>query len=166
MSWALNSFDGFDFLPQPRERSLPHGAQHLGVAPFTPAPARSELAVDGAAHRQQAHERGLDNRGAEAETGADVACGEWSVRAAEAADQIGHRIGNRLEQRVGKTRRQRHADGVAVTSRVFHRDEAFVAGDANGQQPSRFQQLVERWCGDTRVAPHLDFGPRQIPEAE
>ena len=65
-------FDRLDFLPQPRQRSLPHRAQHFGVAPLAAAAARPELAVDDAAARHQTLQRGIDHRHAEAEARADV----------------------------------------------------------------------------------------------
>src|SRR5687767_15751633 len=47
--------DRLDLLAQLRQRSLPHTAQHLRVAPFAPAAAWPELAVGHAAGRAQAH---------------------------------------------------------------------------------------------------------------
>ena len=56
-----------DLLPQPRQRSLPHRAQHLGVAPLAAAAAGTEFAVDHPASGQQPRQRRIDHREAQAQ---------------------------------------------------------------------------------------------------
>ena len=75
---------------------------------------------------QQARERGLDHRDAEAKARADVLARERTMRAAEAPHQIADRIGDRLEQRHRQSRRQRHADRIAIARRILDRDEALA----------------------------------------
>ena len=138
-------FDRLDFLPQPRQRSLPHGAQHFGVAPLAAAAARAELAVNDAAAGQQRSQRGLDHRDAEAEARADVLAGERSVRAAEPPHQIADRIGHRLEQRHRQARRHRHADRIAIARGILDRDETlFAAGESHREGPPGLDELVDR----------------------
>jgi hypothetical protein len=120
-----------DLLSQLRERSLPHVAQHFGVAPFAAAAPRPELAIGHAAGGAQAHQRRIDHGAAQAQARAQIAAGKWPVRARIPAHEVADRIGDRLEQRLGQAGRQGCAQAVAIARGVFNRDQARLPRDAH-----------------------------------
>ena len=63
------------------------------------------------------------------ETARGVLGREGSVRAREPSQKRRQRIGIALEERIGKSKRQRDAKRVAIAARVFGGDEALTVRD-------------------------------------
>src|SRR6185369_5214134 len=118
-----------DLLPQARQRSPADAAERVGIAPLEPTPARAERAFDQPAGCREANEHRFDRREREAEPRRDVARRERSVRPPVALDQIAERVIGGLEERRWESRRQRRAERIAVSRRVFDGDDALIAAD-------------------------------------
>ena len=80
--------------------------------------------------------------------------------------QIAQRIADRLEQRLGDARRQRHAKRVAIACGVFNGDVSRFAGNAHGQHPSRGHQRVDARCDVDSQGPGAHFGICEVANRE
>jgi hypothetical protein len=160
-------FNRLHLLPQPRQRSLPHGAQHFGVAPLSAASPGPKLAVHHPAACQELGQCRINHRHSEAESRADVLAGKWPVGPAEPADQIAHRIRDRLQERHRQAGRHRNTNRIAVAGCIFGGDKPlFAAGEAHREHPSRLDQLVDRRLGDPWITAQLDLGARQVAKPQ
>src|SRR5207237_8795782 len=91
--------------------------------------------------------------------------GGWAVASPVAHHEIADWIGARLHQTLGHAGRQRNAERVAITARVFDGDEALFARDDDlddaslrGELANRVARLDDRTC--------RDFVRRQIADAQ
>src|SRR4029077_13818690 len=125
--------DRFNFLPQPRERTLPDHAQHVGRAPLAPASAWPELAFDDASPRTQRIECVVHHRGPETEARRAFAGGERPVRSCEAQDEIAKRRSNGLQQRFGESWRKGDSERITVPCGILGSDVARVSSDLYAQ---------------------------------
>ena len=117
------------------ERSPPELTEHARLGPLAGGSSRPELAFEETSLGRESHEDRVDDRRGQPVPRCDLERRERRVRAGEAGDEIGERVGCRRQQRFRETRRQRDAQGVAVICGVFDRDMAGLAGDADRHGP-------------------------------
>jgi hypothetical protein len=158
--------DGLDLLPQPRERALPHRAQHAGLAPLLVRAARAERALDDTPRRGEALQRAVDGRAAQPEPLRALVGRERQVRARIAEDEIAERIAHRLQQRLGESRRQRGAERVAVARRVLDGAEARRAEDRQAHDPPRALERRQRRGHVAQVAARDDLVRGQVAQPQ
>ena len=142
--------DRLDFVAQPREGAAAQHPQHAGVGPLAARAAGPELAFDQTTLGGEPHQQRLGRRRAQAVPRCEIKGGERRVRARVAQCQIAKRIAYRLQQRLGKADRQRHAERVAIARGVFDGDIPRLTGDGDRQHTARRNQHLDAG-GDIRA---------------
>ncbi len=132
-----------DFAAQSGQRLAANLAQNLRVAPLAMQAAGPEAAFEHAAFVRKLAQRVFDGLGIERKAVGGFAQRERAMGARVAANQFEHRMRDRLQQRRGQARRQRNAQRIAIAGRIFGRDQAPLAGDAQFEQAARANQPVD-----------------------
>ena len=140
------------FAAQPGQRLAADLAQNLRVAPFAMQAAGTESAFEHAAFMRKLPQRILHRFGIQRKALRRLAQRERPMRARVAAHQFQHRVRHRLEQRNGKSRRQRNAQRIAIARRIFRGNQPLFAGDAQFEQAPRANQPVNTAQADPRSA--------------
>ena len=107
--------------------------------------------------RAQAAQDVGDDGGAETECGGRLGGGERSVRAGVAGEQVGERIVDAGQVRLGHPQRQRGPQRVAQTSGVLDGGPPDLATDRHLDRPLAVAQLLEEWPGLTLGQSPLDL---------
>ncbi len=136
--------DRLDLLAQPRERPPTEAAQDVRIDPLALDAAGPELAFDQLAGLGEPEQQRFGDCRTQAVTRGQLADRERAVRSRVAQREIAGRIPHRLEQRLRKTRRQRHAERIAIPRDVLDRDEAAFARHGQRHDPPRAFQLADR----------------------
>ena len=123
-------FDGFDLVPQRRERPPPQPPEHLFVAPFAFTAAGTELAGGHRSVRLEIDQRAVHSVDAESQPPCDLPLGEGAVGAGIPGDEIVHRPFDRFGEGAGQAGRQGDAERIAQPGRVL--DGGPTAGTGDG----------------------------------
>ena len=158
--------DRLDLLPQAGKRSDAEAAQHAGIDPLAPAAAGSELAfhqLPGGGELQ--HER-VRHAHAKAISRGELTRGERPVRSRIAQREIARGIAHRLEQRLGQSGWQRHAERVTVAGDILDRDVPALVRNRQRHETALEHELANRAARVGDRAARVDLVDRQVADAQ
>ena len=158
-------FDRLDLMPELRERPAADRLQHVRVAPLASGSAGPELSFEQSAAVHELLQQRFGGRSSKPVPFGQLLGRERPVRARVAPGEVQRGMRRRLEQRFRQSRRQRHAERVAVAARVLDRDEARLAGDRDRDRPPGPRQVVDG-APAVELRPGVDFRDVQIAEAQ
>jgi hypothetical protein len=65
------------------------------------------------------------------------------MRSPKAADEFKHWLGNRIDERCGKTGRERDAKPITIAGRIFNRDETAFARNPKFEKAAGAEEAVD-----------------------
>ena len=147
-------------MTQLRERTPSNDAQHFVVAPLALRATGTELALDEPSALDEALERLRDDRDAEPVTPRDVRWHERPMRPRKSQHEIADGIRDRLEKSLSDSGRQRHAERVAISTRIFGCDPTLRADDRDFDDAAGFGEFGEPLTRASRtLSPLAGRGP-------
>ena len=157
--------DRLDLLAETGQRSAPHRLKDFRIAPLTSGAAGPELPFEQAARRGELLQQRMRRGPAETVARGELLGGERAVGARITTCEVRCRGWRRLQQRLGKTGRERNTERITITSGVLDWQHPGLAGNVHRDDAATAAELFER---DRRVdaTARRHFRRREIAQTE